>query len=306
MASCGKYMLTISLICLIIAECDSSFVKLKCNSHNHGRFGHQSLLECIVTPSKEAEDAKILRVIWMKEGAESALIDTTKLPFEPRFTLAEPEWKKHNRNISMLVMNTKIADIGNYRCTVESDSGDDTVLISLSVSDPYGPPTISFEEKKMILTCKASGGFPEGRIHWFDEHKSNWTRSAKQDAIKTEDGRFNLTSRMELLAGSLMSKYTCAVYNSSGGREGEDHYELLPSVSTHEGSLQTSDLAKKIVIPVVFIGAVIIGLLLRIMGPTITNSVLHNNNVHQLWLDTLYSLFSFSYTSLMAGPTEMS
>ena len=116
----------------------AGFVNLKCNSHNHGWFGHQSLLECIVTPSKEAEDAQILRVIWMKEGAKSALIDTTKLPFKPRFTLAEPEWKKHNMNISMLVTNTTIADIGNYWCKVETDSGDDTVLISLNASGGSG------------------------------------------------------------------------------------------------------------------------------------------------------------------------
>jgi len=87
----------------------------------------------------------------------------------------------------------------------------------------------------MTLSCSVSGGYPNGSIRWFGEHETDWTASSKQHAIRTEDGRFNLNSELDLLPGSIFSKYTCAVYNSSGGREQEAQYDVQLPGSKAEG-----------------------------------------------------------------------
>ncbi|KAJ3614141.1 hypothetical protein NHX12_017717 [Muraenolepis orangiensis] len=266
MASCGKYLLFLTLI--NIAVCDFGFVNVNCNP-GHGQFGHQSLLECIVSLSEEAKSVKITKVYWYNDqlGPETLLINyaSSDHSSQPRFTLAEPNWTGTNLNVSMLVNNTMITDIGSYTCTVLTVSSRASASTNLSVSAPYSTPTIGKTDKNnqkavMTLSCNASGGYPSGGIHWFDEHKTDWTTSSKQHAIKTKDGRFSLTSELDLLSGSIYSKYTCVVFNSSRGREGEAQFNVPASLlsTKHE----ESKVASKIVIGVVLIGAVVIGLLM--------------------------------------------
>lgn len=78
----------------------------------------------------------------------------------------------------------------------------------------------------MTLSCSVSGGYPSGTIRWFGELETDWTASSKQHDIPAEDGRFILNSKLDLLPGSIYRTYTCAVYNSSGGREQEVHYDV--------------------------------------------------------------------------------
>ncbi|CAL8289582.1 unnamed protein product [Arctogadus glacialis] len=281
MASLGACLLSLTLICTIIAG-TSEFVQLKCNGNNNGRFGQQSLLECILILSEEATDVQIKRIIWKKNeaetGIETALIDYERgstLKSEPRFTLAE----RHNIHfdVSMLVTDTLMADRGNYTCIVDTSRGFCTSSAPrLRLSVPYSTPNINRSRNPnqnvaMTLSCTATGGYPEGKILWFDEYGTDWSPSSQQEAIETTDGRFNLVSKLDLLSGSSFSTYTCAVHNIRGEREGETQHSVTdpdPRSVRHEGKTQKSDLASKIVIPVVIIGSVIIGLLIvRLLKP---------------------------------------
>ncbi|XP_030207153.1 butyrophilin subfamily 2 member A2 [Gadus morhua] len=278
MASFGACLLSLTLICAIIAG-TSEFVQLKCNDNNNGRFGQQSLLECILILSEEATDVQINRIIWKKNGAETALrLDYKRgstLKSEPRFTLAQ-RYNIHF-DVSMLVTNTLMADRGNYTCIVETNRGFcKSSAPRLRLSVPYSTPKINRSRNPnqnvaMTLSCTATGGYPEGKILWFDEYGTDWSPSSQQEAIKTTDGRLNLVSKLDLLSGSSFSTYTCAVHNNRGEREGETQYnvsDLDPQSVRHEGKTQKSDLASKIVIPVVIIGSVIIGLLIvRLLKP---------------------------------------
>lgn len=76
------------------------------------------------------------------------------------------------------------------------------------------------------LLCKSDGGYPEGQLRWFDVHNKEWMNSAKMEAREMEDGRFELSSRLTLLRGSVFSKYTCAVFNETGSKENEFTFEL--------------------------------------------------------------------------------
>lgn len=76
------------------------------------------------------------------------------------------------------------------------------------------------------LVCKAQGGYPAGRLGWFDETKTEWTKSATLEVKKMDNGLFELTSKLPLLTGSTFPMYICAVYNSSEGKERETSYAL--------------------------------------------------------------------------------
>lgn len=85
------------------------------------------------------------------------------------------------------------------------------------------------------LLCKSGGGYPEGRLRWFDVHNKEWMSSAKMEARKMKDGLFELSSRLTLLSGSVFSKYTCAVFNDTDGKENEFTFELPTDPQKDEG-----------------------------------------------------------------------
>lgn len=71
------------------------------------------------------------------------------------------------------------------------------------------------------LMCKSGGGYPKGELRWFNAHSKERMSSATMETIKREDGLFELSSNLTLPSGSIISKYTCAVFNARGDRENE-------------------------------------------------------------------------------------
>ena len=96
----------------------------------------------------------------------------------------------------------------------------------------YSKPAIIAEPEKLTqstggtLVCNSVGGYPKGEIRWFGELNEDWTKSAKMEVKKTESGLFELSSELTLLPGSTYSMYTCAVFNTSGGKEDETTFEV--------------------------------------------------------------------------------
>lgn len=91
----------------------------------------------------------------------------------------------------------------------------------------YGAPNITSKPKQITLNsdgtleCHASGGYPGGQIRWFDEDGKEKTEDAHMLATPMDGGLFQLSSRLKLQKRSISSKYTCAVFNASGGKDGE-------------------------------------------------------------------------------------
>ncbi|XP_067436947.1 CD276 antigen homolog isoform X3 [Thunnus thynnus] len=249
-----------------------TFVKVECKTGNVGQYGQQSMLDCVVTTTEEIKDPKITVVAWKKKGSEDAL-DETLLVFhkgettgQPGYRFAESSWNDRNMNISLLITNTTMVNSGDYKCSVMTDGGDDITETSLGVTAKYNKPTIrSIPEnitrrEDVTLSCSSVGGYPEGQLRWFDEHNKEWTASSEMEAELTNDGLFKLSSKLSLLKNSISSKYTCVVFNSSGGKEDEVTLEI-PGQEREKGSDQSS----KIVASVVVIGLLIVGLLLALL-----------------------------------------
>lgn len=98
---------------------------------------------------------------------------------------------------------------------------------TLKSIDPENSPNVN-----KILICETRGGYPQGELRWFDENKTEWTKSAKLLVNRTKNS-VDLHSVLDLLKGSTFSEYTCVVYNSSGSKE-ESATISLPPGKTQE------------------------------------------------------------------------
>lgn len=75
------------------------------------------------------------------------------------------------------------------------------------------------------LICNSEGGYPGGQLRWFKKDSVDWTKSAKMETKKQQNGLFQLSSSLTLLRGSIFSKYTCVVFNASGDKVEEVTFE---------------------------------------------------------------------------------
>lgn len=275
MASSGILVFIFTVLCICAVK--SGFVKVECKAENVGHYGQQSLLECVVKTSSDVTDPNIRMVAWKKltsledEGDLVLGFNRGKLD-EPKrgYRFAEPSWNEKNMNVSLLITNTAVADDGYYKCIVITDSGDGNKVTNLKVQAKYSVPTVYSIPEKIVpntdstLVCESRGGYPQGTIRWFDAEKHEWTASSKMEVTQSDDGLFQLTSRLSLSRGSTFSKYTCAVFNASRGKEDEKTFETnIPSPQESPDELTSS--TSKVVAPLVVIGSLIIGLLLLLV-----------------------------------------
>nr|XP_046266641.1 CD276 antigen homolog isoform X2 [Scatophagus argus] len=250
----------------------ASFVNVQCKKESTGEHGQETLLECVVKTAQA--DPQIRVVTWKKEGVEEPLLvfyrgETTLLP---GFSFAQPLWNDRNMNVSLLIRNTTPQDEGIYTCVVMTNVGSESSATHLTVTAKYSMPTVMSKPEKIIkntegvLVCESHDGYPQGQLRWFDADNHEWTRSAEMKVEKTETGLFHLSSKLTLRPRSIFSKYTCAVFNASGGKENESTFEILDaSQSTGSESGKGLDSASKIVAPLVVIGSLIAGLLLALL-----------------------------------------
>lgn len=268
MASTGIPFLIFTATYIIAGNADV-FVKVQCKPVNVGQYGQQSLLECVIQTSKDATDTNIDVVTWKKGDKEHRLVfNKGNMDLQPGYSFAEQSGNELNMNVSLLITHTTLLDEGDYTCEVLTDRGYSTATTSLKVTAKYSTPTISMpdaitQNTEGTLKCDTFGGYPEGQLRWFDVDRNDWTKSATMVSKKTENGLFHLSSSLHLLQGSIFSKYTCVVFNASGGKEDEATIDIPDAGSSHGPEPEKFvGATSKIVAPVVVIGSLIVGLLL--------------------------------------------
>uniref|UniRef100_A0A8D3AXC2 Ig-like domain-containing protein n=1 Tax=Scophthalmus maximus TaxID=52904 RepID=A0A8D3AXC2_SCOMX len=274
MASIDVLVFIFTVICVCAEDLQNVFVRVQCKEMV-GQYGQQSLLECVVLTTHGVADAEIGTVSWRKEGVEKPLLVFTKGEItiqQPGYKFAEPSWNNKNMNVSLLITNTAMTNAGVYTCLVITNSGDDESRIQLNVIARYSEPIIRSIPEKITgnadaaLICDSIGGYPEGEIQWIVEGNKEWTKSSEMKVEQAQSGLFRLTSKLTLLRGSIFSKYTCVVFNASGGKEAEAIYTVEDIPEPEElGGRKGMESASKIVAPVVVIGSVLIGLMIVLL-----------------------------------------
>lgn len=285
MASSGILVFIFTVLCICAVK-SGGFIEVESTAENVGHYGQQSLLECVIKPSTDVLTNPIIRMVaWKKltspedEGDLVLGFNRGKLDRPKRgYRFAEPSWDEKNMNVSLLITNTAVEDAGYYKCMVITDSGDGNMVTNLKVQAKYSISAVHSTPEKIVpnkdstLICESHGGYPKGTLRWFDEENHEWTKSSEMEATKSDDGLFQLTSRLSLLGGSTFPKYICAVFNASGSKEDEKTFEtnIPPSSSSPHGSEDNPSplsphLTSKVVAPLVVIGSLIIGLLLVLL-----------------------------------------
>lgn len=258
-------ILLICTVCIYVStgNAEAAFLNVECKDEKVGQYGQQSLLECVVKTLQN--DAEIRVVTWKKDQTPLLVFNRGETQLQPGYSFAEPSWNVRNMNVSLLITNTAVEHQGVYTCMVMTDSGDGKSSISLKVTAKYNKPTLRSDPEKITpntdvtLTCDSEGGYPKGELRWFDEH--NKTKNSQTEAKLTENGLFHLSSKLTLEHGSIGSKYTCRVFNASGGKEDEEVVQYSPEPEEFGGRKEV-DSATKIAAPAVVIGSLIVGLLI--------------------------------------------
>ncbi|KAG9350462.1 hypothetical protein JZ751_026825 [Albula glossodonta] len=259
----------------VCAESDDKLVSLNCQSENHGVFGQNTLLKCSATC--KTQEMEIVSLVWRRAGQRKPLVIHSKgreeSRTEDRFQLTQKQWTGTDIDVSFLIKHTKRTDEGQYECILVTDSGEDKAVISLKVTANYAKPEMnSIPEKdikdddKVTIFCNASGGFPKGMIHWFDQIGTNWTRSAELTEVETQDKLISLFSKFTLRASSSFTVYKCSVLNNKG--EEEDSAEFILQFKQQQlgtGTPEDDKNTKAIVAVSVVIGALVVGLLVLVL-----------------------------------------
>ncbi|XP_062403703.1 CD276 antigen isoform X2 [Sardina pilchardus] len=261
-------VICILLVSVITATVPSAadFVTMKCQSST-GHSGQSSTLGCVVKALQEGLDIKIMKVFWKKDGNILLKLDGDNRTGDERFQLADINWR-NSYDVSLLVKDTKISDAGDYSCTVVTNRGILKGTAGFDVKAKYSEPDLTFKPDKDIkdddsveITCVASGGYPRGAVHWFDNLNSNWTRSARTTVTQMEDKSFRLQSTF-ITKNPSHGPYTCVVYNSEWKKEGNNTF----SFDNHNTSRSTDGgQTKNIAAGVVVIGSLIVGLLVTLL-----------------------------------------
>ncbi|XP_053355256.1 uncharacterized protein LOC128527016 [Clarias gariepinus] len=129
---------------------------------------------------------------------------------------------------SLQLHNTAISDEGGYKYYIRTNLGNVNVQFTINVTAKYSSPVITSEPTEIEsggaadLYCNASGGYPAGTIHWFDQSKTNWTQNSELQITQGHDGLFTLSSKLTFKSiDSTWGPFKCVVLNYRYEEEGE-------------------------------------------------------------------------------------
>lgn len=253
----------ITVLCFSVGNAQT-FVIVDCTTESVGQCGKPTMLECLV--HFRVTDVNIVMITWKKEGVDKPLLvfkrnnTATDPGKDSRYRFADEPWNSSNTNVSLLITNTEMTNAGKYKCTVITDRGFSTGSTNLRVTAKYNQPVIrkidSSGENGYV--CHSDGGYPQGQLRWIVNNE-RWQQIIETNASKSQNGLYNLSSKLTLTKDSRFSKFTCEVINGSGVKENEATHEILDQEKI--GSDRQRSPAE-IVAPLVVIGSLIVGLLL--------------------------------------------
>ncbi|XP_034150396.1 uncharacterized protein zgc:174863 isoform X2 [Esox lucius] len=256
-------LLMTMLFLVIPCACNSKsekFVELDCKHEVYEVNGQQSLLECIV--KCQEDNVTIIGVNWKKMGKDLLNYYKGTTDVSPGFQFAVPGWNKSS-NVSLLLTNTKMADMGEYECEVLTDRGHDKCTVSLNVTAMNTTPIMNSSPENNIketIYCNSTDSAEEKMIWWFDEDSKNLTDSSELVAQKKDNGRFSISSKLTVRK-DISKHYTCNVLSITGVLERMESFESRSGPSPPKDDRSVSQW----VAPVVVIGSLIVGLLITLL-----------------------------------------
>ncbi|KAL6455752.1 hypothetical protein MHYP_G00356030 [Metynnis hypsauchen] len=259
-------VLLVILVSVSLGNTQREMLKLECQPAV-GVVGQTTEISCSIKTTFETDKIIITAVSVTKRGETDPVFwfqnDTVKGDHRFKFP--------SEYDPSLLLTDTAVSDEGRYDYTVITKHGVIEETFRINVTAKYNQPTISTWPEKIEeggpveLNCNASGGYPAGAIHWFDNTNTNWTKSATQEITERDDKLLHLSSKLTFAkTDSSWAPFTCVVLNSKFVQEGEttSRQKFTGNVVQpgHSGNMWGSITAGLLVI-----GLIIVGLLLALL-----------------------------------------
>ncbi|KAF5886777.1 muscle, skeletal receptor tyrosine-protein kinase-like isoform X1, partial [Clarias magur] len=176
-------------------EDEKALFNLKCQSAV-GVIGQTTNISCSI---ESQTGPVVINTVVLTRFRENKPCFTFQ-PYENRVT-GDSRFKVESLP-SLQLHNTAISDEGGYRYYIRTNLGNDDAEFRINVTAVYSPPVITSEPTEIKdggaadLYCRASGGYPAGTIHWFDQRNTNWTQNSRLQITQGHDGLFTLSSKL--------------------------------------------------------------------------------------------------------------
>ncbi|XP_043570552.1 programmed cell death 1 ligand 1-like isoform X2 [Chiloscyllium plagiosum] len=237
------YMISIFPVILCtfpsFAQC---FLKLNCESSVTGIFSKDTKLPCTFNSASnmtlthielvKMEEDRIVEVFTSKKSVNG---------IQGRIKLLHPE----SQDVSLVIQNTQLSDIGTYQYHLESSVGHDTGVIILQVKAPYNvtifPNIIS--TRRVNVTCEAIG-YPLAQIHWLLNGTKNLTSKVNTRSVKSAEELYKITSTLQITEKIDIPEcvYICAVWSMEEGQYVvQKHLPFFHQSSNRDGNIEEKD-----------------------------------------------------------------
>ncbi|XP_053098192.1 uncharacterized protein zgc:174863 isoform X3 [Pangasianodon hypophthalmus] len=222
MTSATLLFLVLILLSVPDVKSSESLFKLKCQPAV-GVIGQTTHISCSIELYTKPKPV-VINTVTLTRGEEKKSCFAFQ-PFE-NIQIGDSRFGVEN-GPSLQLHNTAISDEGKYRYNIRTNLGQDDVQFTINVTAKYSNPIITSVQKEIVndgaadLYCSASGGYPAGTIHWFDQSNTNWTKSATLQSTQGNDGLFTLSSNLSFQKiDSLWAPFRCVVLNNRYEEEG--------------------------------------------------------------------------------------
>ncbi|XP_066522450.1 ICOS ligand-like isoform X2 [Hoplias malabaricus] len=269
MASARLLFLILMLSSVTFKTSAQRLLELECQPAA-GFAGKETKISCSFKTVIGDKDITISGLVITKNGQKDVFFS-----WLDNVNKGDPRVKLSSRtDPSLLFTNTTVSDEGEYEYKIMTNRGMiKDGRFSLRVTARYSDPVTSWsdgikEGGSAELYCRASGGYPEGAIHWFDTTGTNWTKNAKLDITETSDKLLTMSSTLTFTSIDLSwATFRCVVLNGKFVKEGEQTFKPIAkdapadAVSGDKKNLTNT----QIIAPVVVIGSLIVGLLFTLI-----------------------------------------
>ncbi|MCJ8730126.1 hypothetical protein PDJAM_G00114540 [Pangasius djambal] len=266
MASVNLLFFVLMLSSVRVGRSAESLFKLKCQPAV-GVIGQTTHISCSIEFLTKSKHVIINTVALTRSGEKNSCFAFQ--PFE-NVRIGDSRFEVENEP-SLQLHNTKTSDEGEYRYFIRTNLGQDQVQFTMNVTAKYSSPIITSVQKEIVndghadLYCSASGGYPAGTIHWFDQSNTNWTKSATLQSTQGNDGLFTLSSKLSFQKiDSLWAPFRCVVLNNRYEEEG-GATSTLEIKDDPGNSPSASSTVNNSIAGVVVIGSLIVGLLIVLL-----------------------------------------
>ncbi|XP_060774554.1 butyrophilin subfamily 1 member A1 isoform X3 [Neoarius graeffei] len=262
MASATLQVFALILSFVHVGKSEESLFNLKCQSAV-GVIGETTRIPC----SFESKTEVVTNTVVLTRIGEKNSCFTFE-PFKNRVT-GDSRFKVENEP-SLLLHNTSISDEGEYQYYIRTNLHSNKVIFTINVTAKYSDPVITSMPKEIVndgpteLSCNATGGYPAGTIHWFDQSNTNWTKSATLQSMQGSNGLFTLSSKLSFKRfDAIWAPFRCVVLNSKYKEEGGSM--STGQIKDPESPSAVSGTVKNSIAGVIVIGSLIVGLLIALL-----------------------------------------